>query len=162
MTTPSAATPALRTVLEADLWHRVYEYEHDDDGVRGFGAEAADKLGVDPKRILKTLVVRTSDGQLANAVLAVADMLNLKRVAKALKVKSVKMAEPAQVQQKTGYVLGGVSPLGQKTPLPMVVDSAVSQFDTVIVSGGQRGMSLELETKDFLDLANASVATIRR
>ena len=89
-------------------------------------------------------------------------MLNLKRVAKALKVKSVKMAEPAQVQQKTGYVLGGVSPLGQKTPLPMVVDSAVSQFDTVIVSGGQRGMSLELKTKDFLDLANASVVTIRR
>lgn len=162
MTTSSAATPALRTVLDADIWHRVYEYEHDDDGVRGFGAEAADKLGVDPKRILKTLVVKTSDGQLVNAVLAVADMLNLKRVAKALKVKSVKMAEPAQVQQKTGYVLGGVSPLGQKTPLPMVMDLAVQQYETVIVSGGQRGMSLEVTTQDFLDLTEASVVTIRR
>src|SRR5699024_12771606 len=160
MTSSAAPTPALRAVLDTRIWHQVYHYEHD-DALKGFGAEAADKLGVDPKRILKTLVVRTSDGQLANAVLAVADMLNLKRVAKALKVKSVKMAEPAQVQQKTGYVLGGVSPLGQKTPLPMVVDSAVSQLDTVIVSGGQRGMSLELKTKDFLDLANASVVRIR-
>ncbi|WP_022870881.1 aminoacyl-tRNA deacylase [Yaniella halotolerans] len=162
MSTSSAATPAVRTVLEADLWHQVFEYEHNDDDVRGFGAEAADKLGADPQRILKTLVVRTSDGRLANAVLAVADMLNLKRVAKALKVKSVKMAEPAQVQQKTGYVLGGVSPLGQKTSLPMVVDSAVKRFDTVIVSGGQRGMSLELKTQDFLELSNATVVTIRR
>ena len=155
MSTSSAATPAIRAVLEADLWHQVYEYEHNED-------DAADKLGVDPQRILKTLVVRTSDGRLANAVLAVADMLNLKRVAKALKVKSVRMAEPAQVQQKTGYVLGGVSPLGQKTSLPMFVDDTIRQYDTVIVSGGQRGMSLELKTQDFLDISNAFVVTIRR
>lgn len=162
MTPSSATTPALRAVLDAKIWHQVYEYQHGDDAVRGYGAEAADKLGIDPKRILKTLVVRTADGQLANAVLAVADMLNLKRVAKALKVKNVKMAEPAQVHKKTGYVLGGVSPLGQKMALPMVVDTAVQQHETLIVSGGQRGMSLEVTTADFLELTGASVATIRR
>lgn len=161
MTTPTASTPALREVIEADIWHQVYEYEHD-DALKGFGAEAADKLGIDPKRIFKTLIVKTSDGRLANAVLAVADMLNPKRTAKALKAKSVKMADPAQVQTKTGYVLGGVSPLGQKTTLPLVVDSAIQAQDTIIVSAGQRGMSLELYVTDFLNLTDATVATIRR
>lgn len=159
--TSSAVTPALRAVLDADIWHRVYEYDHE-DGVHGFGAEAADKLGIDPKRIFKTLVVKTSDGRLVNAVLTVADMLNFKRVAKALKVKSVKMAEPTQVQTKTGYVIGGVSPLGQTSVLPMIVDSAVQQHETVIVSGGRRGMSVEVKTSDFLSLTDAGVAVIHR
>lgn len=160
-TTPSGATPALRTVLEADLWHRVYEYDHD-DAVKGFGAEAADKLGIDPRNIYKTLVVTTPTGQCVNAVLAVADMLHPKRVAKALKVKSVHMADPGRAQQKTGYVLGGISPLGQKTRIPMLVDTTVEQLDTMIISGGQRGMSLELRVTDFLELTAAQVAHIRR
>lgn len=161
MTTSAASTPALCAVIEAGIWHQVYEYEHD-DALKGFGAEAADKLEIDPKRIFKTLIVKTSDGRLANAVLAVADMLNPKRVAKALKTKSAKMAEPAHVQTKTGYVLGGVSPLGQKTALPLVVDTAVRDQETLIISGGQRGMSLELNVADFLELTDATVATIRR
>lgn len=106
-------TPALRTVSEAGLWHRVYDYQHD-DAVKGFGVEAADKLDVDPKRIFKTLLVSTPQGNLANAILAVADMLSLRRTAKVLGVKKVTMAPAALVEKKTGYVLGGVSPLGQK------------------------------------------------
>lgn len=161
MTSPAAPTPALRAVRETDIWHQVHQYEHD-DALKGFGAEAADKLGIDPKRIFKTLVVKTSDGQLVNVVLAVADMLNPKRVAKALKVKSVKMAEPSQVQTKTGYVLGGISPLGQKTSLPMLVDTSIQDHETLLISGGQRGMSLELGVQDFLALSQAILAHIRR
>lgn len=161
MTSSAAPTPALRAVLDTRIWHQVYHYEHD-DALKGFGAEAADKLGVDPKRIFKTLVVKTSDGQLVNVVLAVADMLNPKRVAKVLQVKSVRMAEPVQVQTKTGYVLGGISPLGQKTMLPMLVDASIRDHQTLIISGGQRGMSLELEVDDFLELSQATVAHVRR
>lgn len=159
---PSAApTPALRAVLDTHIWHQVYQYDHD-DALKGFGAEAADKLGVDPKRIFKTLVVTTTDSQFVNVVLAVSDMLNLKRVATVLQVKSVKMAEPSQVQTKTGYVLGGISPLGQKTVLPMFVDTSIRDHETLIISGGQRGLSLELGVDDFLDLSHATVAHVRR
>lgn len=161
MTADTAPTPALRAVIDAGIWYNVYQYHHD-DALKGFGAEAAEKLEIDPRLIFKTLVVKTSDGRLANAVLAVADMLNPKRVAKALQVKSVKMAEPSKVQSKTGYVLGGISPFAQKTALPMVVDTAVHNHETMIVSGGQRGMSLEIGTADFLELTDATVATIRR
>lgn len=161
MNARDTSTPALRLVVEAGLWHRVYEYQHD-DAVKGFGAEAADKLEVDPKRIFKTLLVITPQGYLANAVLAVADMLNLKRTAKALGVKKVTMASAMLVEKKTGYVLGGVSPLGQKTNLPIVVDSSVSEHQTLLVSAGQRGRSLELGVKDFVGLTDAQIATIRR
>jgi len=154
-------TPALRTVSEAGLWHRVYDYQHD-DAVKGFGVEAADKLDVDPKRIFKTLLVSTPQGNLANAILAVADMLSLRRTAKVLGVKKVTMAPAALVEKKTGYVLGGVSPLGQKTVLPVVVDSTATEDETVLVSAGQRGKSLELGVEDLLTLTNATVATIRR
>src|SRR5690625_2986571 len=99
MSTQDSSTPALQAVGEAGLWHRVYNYQHD-DAVKGFGAEAADKLDVDPKRIFKTLLVITPQGNLANAILAVADMLSLKRVAKALGVKKVAMAPAALVDKK--------------------------------------------------------------
>ncbi|HIW46215.1 MAG TPA: aminoacyl-tRNA deacylase [Candidatus Yaniella excrementigallinarum] len=161
MSTQDSSTPALQAVGEAGLWHRVYNYQHD-DAVKGFGAEAADKLDVDPKRIFKTLLVITPQGNLANAILAVADMLSLKRVAKALGVKKVAMAPAALVEKKTGYVLGGVSPLGQKTVLPVIVDTTATEDQTLLVSAGQRGKSLELNVEDLLALTNAKIATIRR
>lgn len=161
MSSQDSSTPALRAVDEAGLWHRVYDYQHD-DAVKGFGAEAADKLDVDPKRIYKTLLVITPQGNLANAILAVADMLSLKRIAKALGVKKVTMAPAALVEKKTGYVLGGVSPLGQKTVLPVVVDSTATEDETLLVSAGQRGRSLELGVEDFLALTNAKISIIRR
>src|SRR5699024_12354590 len=104
MSTQDSSTPALQAVGEAGLWHRVYNYQHD-DAVKGFGVEAADKLDVDPKRIFKTLLVITLQGNLANEILAVADMLSLKHVAKALCVKKDAMTPPAVDEKKTGYVL---------------------------------------------------------
>src|SRR5699024_7320644 len=133
---------------EAGLWHRVYNYQHD-DAVKGFGAEAADKLDVDPKRIFKTLLVITPQGNLANAILAVADMLSLKRVAKALGVKKVAMGPVMIDEKETGYVLGGVSTQGLKTVLPVIVDTTATVDQTLLVSAGQRGKSLELIVEDI-------------
>lgn len=159
--TAAIATPALQALVDASIWHRVYTYEQKSSG-KGFGADAAEKLGIAPERIYKTLLVESSDGQLANAVVAVADMLHTKRVATALGTKRVEMAEPNLAQQKTGYVLGGISPLGQKTQLPLIADISVQKHDTIWVSGGRRGVSVELRVADFIALTAAIVADISR
>lgn len=156
-----AATPALAAVGAASLWHRVHTYHHD-PAVRQFGDEAAEQLGIDPARIYKTLVITTADGRLANAVLAVADMLNLKLLAKALGVKQVVMADAGLAMRKTGYVLGGISPVGQKSTIATVIDTSVHDHETVFVSGGQRGLSLELLVPDVVQLTSGIVAPIRR
>lgn len=155
------ATPALQSLAVANIWHRVYTYDHQASG-KGFGLEAAHKLEIAPERIYKTLLVGSSDRELANAVVAVADMLHLKRLADALGVKRVEMADPKLAQQKTGYVLGGISPLGQKTRLPLVVDDSVCAHETIWVSGGRRGVSIELRVSDFLTITSAVVANISR
>src|SRR5699024_8269344 len=146
MSTQDSSTPALQAVGEAGLWHRVYNYQHD-DAVKGFGAEAADKLDVDPKRIFKTLLVITPQGNLANAILSVSDMISLKRFAKALGVRKVAMSPAALVEKNTVYVLGEVSPLGKKTVLPVIVDTTATEHQTLLDSAGQRGKSLELNVE---------------
>lgn len=158
---PRAATPALALVASAGVWHRLYEYDHDATK-HNFGHAAAENLGLDPQQLYKTLIVATPDGLLVNAVLAVADMLDLKQLAKALAVKSVEMADPRAAQRKTGYVVGGISPLGQQTRLSTVIDTSVHDHDTVWVSGGRRGLSLELRVADLLELSQATVAHMRR
>ena len=156
-----AATPALATLASAGVWHRVYEYDHD-SATDSYGHEAAQKLGIDPGRLYKTLIVTTPEGRLANAVLAVAHMLDLKRLAKALDVKSVEMADPKVAQRKTGYVLGGISPLGQKSVLPTILDSSTQEHQTIWVSGGRRGLSLELQVPDLVELTQGKTVDIRR
>lgn len=156
-----AATPALATLDSAGVWHRVYEYDHD-SATDSYGHEAAQKLGIDPGRLYKTLIVTTPEGRLANAVLAVAHMLDLKRLAKALDVKSVEMADPKVAQRKTGYVLGGISPLGQKSDLPTILDSSTQEHQTIWVSGGRRGLSLELQVPDLVELTQGKTVDIRR
>ena len=158
---PRAATPALAVVVSVGVWHQLYEYNHDST-TDNFGYVAAAQLGIDPRRLYKTLVVVTPDGLLVNAVIAVTDLLHLKRLAKVLDVKSVEMADPLVVQRKTGYVLDGISPLGQQTPLPTVMDTSVREHDTVWISGGRRGLSLELRVTDLSGLSQATVAQIRR
>jgi Cys-tRNA(Pro)/Cys-tRNA(Cys) deacylase len=143
------------------VWHRVYEYTHDRDET-SFGSEAVKKLGVDPGRLYKTLVVETHDGQLANALVAAADMLNFRQMARALDVKSVRLADATKAQRKTGYVLGGIAPVGQKTALPTVIDTTVDTHETVWVSAGRRGLSVELKVTDLLNLSRGIVAPIRR
>src|SRR5699024_8276951 len=156
MSTQDSSTPALQAVGEAGLWHRVYNYQHD-DAVKGFGAEAADKLDVDPKLIFKTLLVITPQGNLANAILAVADMLSLKRVAKALGVRQVAIAPAVIVEKTTCYVLGGVSPMGQKAVLPAIVDPTATAAQTLLVSAGQRRKSLEFNVEALLALTYAKI-----
>ncbi len=161
MTVGQTSTPALRTLVEGQVWHRVYVYDPE-NSPKGFGVEAAEKLGLEVERIYKTLLVESADGQLANAVVAVADMLHLKRLAAALDTKRVEMADPKLAQHKTGYVLGGISPLGQKAVLPLIADLTVQNHDTIWVSGGRRGVSVELQVSDFLNLTDAVVAHISR
>lgn len=161
MTKTGKATPALQVLERAGAWYRVYQYDHESSS-QGYGVEAAQKLGIDRERIYKTLIVESNTGHLANAVLAVADMLSLKDVAQALGVKRVQMADTAKAQQKTGYVLGGISPLGQKSRLTTLLDDSVLTHDTVWVSGGQRGLSLELRTEDLVELIAGQVRRIRR
>ncbi len=160
-TRQTGATPAIGALIASNRWHRVYEYDHDSTAAH-YGHEAVKKLAVDPERLYKTLVVISPDHQVANALVAVADMLDFKGLSKVLDVRSVRMADAAVAQRKTGYILGGISPLGQKTTLPTVLDDSAAQHDTVWVSGGRRGLSLELQVADLVALTQATVANIRR
>lgn len=155
------ATPAIAALVASNMWHRVYEYDHDNTTAR-YGHEAVEKLAVDPQRLYKTLVVVSPDNRVANALVAVADKLNFKRLSITLDARSVRMADAAVAQRKTGYVLGGISPVGQQAILPTVLDDSVLEHETVWVSGGRRGLSLELQVSDLLSITQATVANIRR
>ena len=114
---------------------------------------------MDPHRIFKTLIAET-DGRLVCAVVPVASKLNLKALAAAVRAKKAEMADPARAQRATGYVLGGISPLGHKTPLAVVVDLSCADFDTMFVSAGRRGLQVELAPEDLIALTAAELADI--
>ncbi|MDH4144329.1 MAG: Cys-tRNA(Pro) deacylase [Acidimicrobiia bacterium] len=163
-----AATPAVRVLDRAKVGYTVHTYDHD-PRADGYGAEAADALGLDPHRVFKTLLV-AADGLRAPAAVGIAavgivpvsSQLDLKAVATALGAKRAAMADPADAQRLTGYVLGGISPLGQKRALPTVLDDSARDFDTVFVSGGRRGMEIELAPDDLARLTDAVVARVRQ
>lgn len=152
-------TPAILTARKHNLDFFVHDYEHD-LSAESFGMEASEKLGVDPKQVFKTLVVADSDGKLYVAILPVSHSLSLKKCAKAMGVKKVSMADPKQVEASTGYVLGGVSPLGQKKRLPTVIDSTAKGFATIYVSAGKRGLEIELSSQDLANILDAKFANI--
>ena len=154
-------TPAINLLRKSKVPHSIHEYEHEASS-ESFGLEAAEKLGIDPERVFKTLVVNLDKGQMAVGVVAVSSMLNMKRMAKACGAKKAAMASPAEVQRATGYVLGGVSPLGQKRRLKTIVDSSASDFETIFVSAGRRGMDIELNPGDLVRLLNATHASIQQ
>ncbi len=154
-----AATPALDALSRRAIAYRLHEYEHDPGAA--YGLEAAQALGTDPARVFKTLVVAVGSG-LAVAVLPVDTELDLKRMAHALGVKKVTMAEPAVAERATGYVVGGISPIGQKRRLSTVVDESASGWPTVFVSGGHRGLELELAPTDLVALTGAALAPVAR
>jgi Cys-tRNA(Pro)/Cys-tRNA(Cys) deacylase len=135
-------------------------YEHD-PGARSFGLEAAAVLGLPPEQVFKTLLVDTGEG-LAVAIVPVAGQLDLKAMAAALGVKRVTMADPAAAQRSSGYVVGGISPIGQKRALPTVVDESAELFDVIYVSGGRRGLDLGLSPTDLVRVTHAVVADIGR
>ena len=151
-----ARTPAIAAAEKAKVAHSVHEYEHDPKA-GAYGLEAAERLGVDPARVLKTIVVDL-DGTLEVAIVPVAAQVDLR----ALGGKRSRMAEPRDVERSTGYVLGGVSPLGQRRRLPTTVDSSALEHETVFVSAGRRGLELELDPNDLVRLTGASVRPVAR
>jgi Cys-tRNA(Pro)/Cys-tRNA(Cys) deacylase len=157
----TAGTPALAALAAAGVPHTAHAYDHDPRSTVGYGLEAAEVLGVEPERVFKTLMTSV-DGALTVAVVPVTGKLDLKALAQAAGGKKAVMADPAAAERATGYVVGGISPLGQKTPHPTVVDETVWLFDTVFVSGGRRGLDVELTPDDLVRLTSATVAAIAR
>ncbi|AEG01594.1 Cys-tRNA(Pro) deacylase [Methylomonas methanica] len=146
-------TPAINLAKKHHIAHRVHEYAHDPSS-ESYGLEAAEKLGVSADRVFKTLVAELDNRSLAVGVVPVSAMLNMKLFAKAAGAKKATMANPADVERSTGYVLGGVSPLGQKKRLKTVIDSSAQQYDTIYVSAGRRGLEIELSPMDLQKLLN--------
>ncbi len=144
-------TPAINLAKKHKIKHSVHQYEHDDNAA-SYGLEAAQKMDTDPQRIFKTLVVSLEDASLAVAIIPVQHMLSLKAMAKALGAKKAVMADKDAVQRSTGYVLGGVSPLGQKKRLKTVLDESALAYSTIYVSAGKRGLEIELSAEDLLRL----------
>ena len=154
------ATPAIAALMRLRIEFTLHEYEHA-DGVTDYGAEAARELGVDASRIYKTLLTEV-DGVSTVGVVPVVGMLDLKALARARGGKRASMADPAVAEAKTGYVLGGVSPVGQRTPSPTVIDESAKQFETVFVSGGKRGLDIELSPHDLARATTGEWAPITR
>jgi Cys-tRNA(Pro)/Cys-tRNA(Cys) deacylase len=153
-------TPAVTVVARAGVEFDVHRYDHDPDAP-SYGAEAAEALGVDPERVFKTLVVLV-DGKPAVAVVPVTGELDLKALAASLGGRKAEMAHPNEAERVTGYVVGGISPLGQKRKLRTVVDASASRWPTVFVSAGRRGLELELPPGDLTRLAGAELAAVGR
>lgn len=153
-------TPAINAAKKAKIPYTVHQYVHDPTA-SSYGKEAAEKLGLDEARVFKTLVVELDNGSLAVAVIPVSAMLGLKQLAKAAGAKRAAMADKALVARATGYVLGGVSPLGQKKRLPTFIDSSAASFPTIFVSAGRRGLDIELKPADLAGLTGATLAAIR-
>lgn len=158
--TDAAGTPATVALTRAGVAFTAHAYEHDPRAA-AYGLEAAQKLGIDPDRVFKTLLA-TVDGALAVGIVPVAQQLDLKALAQALGGKRAEMADPAVAERRTGYVVGGISPIGQKTALPTVLDESAILCETVFVSGGRRGLDLELAPDDLLAVTGGRYAPIAR
>ncbi|MEJ2610754.1 MAG: Cys-tRNA(Pro) deacylase [Candidatus Thiodiazotropha sp.] len=154
-------TPAVDVAKKAGITFTTHAYEHDPQHP-SFGEEAAEKLGLQAQRVFKTLVVSIDGKGLAVGVVPVSSKLDLKAMAKALKVKKVAMADAKAVERSSGYVLGGVSPLGQKRLLPTVIDLSAQDFSSIYVSAGRRGLEIELNALDLVQLLSASLAEIKK
>ncbi len=156
----SGGTPATQALTAAGLAFVPHVYVHQDT-TESYGLEAASALGVEPSRVFKTLVAAV-DRRLTVAVVPVDGQLDLKALASACGAKRAELAEPSAAERSSGYVLGGISPIGQRKVLPTVVDDSALGFATVYVSGGRRGFDVELAPADLVAVTDATVAPIRR
>lgn len=152
-------TPAITLLQKKRIQHKVLKYEHDANAA-SFGLEAVEKLNLNASSVFKTLVVSNELGKLAVAIVPVDTKLSEKKMAKALGVKKVAMAQADAVMASTGYVLGGVSPLGQKKSLPTMLDATAAPQAVIYVSAGKRGLEVELSPKDLAQLTRGKFADI--
>jgi Cys-tRNA(Pro)/Cys-tRNA(Cys) deacylase len=150
-------TPATALLAKQKVTHRVHTYDH--GAGQAYGPEAAERLGLDPERVFKTLVAEV-DGTLTVGVVPVSATLDLKALADAVGGKRARMADVAAAERATGYVAGGISPLGQRKRLPIVIDTSAQRWETVFCSGGRRGLEIELAPADLVRLCGATVAAI--
>ncbi|OPA93458.1 aminoacyl-tRNA deacylase [Pseudomonas fluorescens] len=154
-------TPALDLLKKVRAEHRIHSYGHDPKAA-SYGLEAAEKLGLDPAQVFKTLLASSEKGELLVAVVPVVGSLDLKALAHAAGVKKVEMADPAAAQRSTGYLLGGISPLGQKKRLRTFIDVTAEPFATIFVSAGRRGLEVELSAQVLAEHTQAKFAEIGR
>lgn len=154
-------TPAIKLLQKRSIEHQVLTYEHDPDA-RAYGLEAAEKLGLDPAHVFKTLIVELDSGPLAMGIVPVAQTLNMKAMARACAARKAQLAERKDAERATGYVMGGISPLGQKKRLPCVLDKSATDLQTVYVSGGKRGLDLALAPGALIELLEAKLESIAR
>ncbi len=159
-------TRAVDVARRAGIPHTVHEYAHDDRaalraGGRGYALEAVDALGIDAARVFKTIVVDV-DGRLGLAIVPADAEVDLKAAADALGGRKATIAQAADAERATGYVLGGISPLGTRRPLPVALDTSAATFATIHVSAGRRGLEIELRAADLLDLTKGVLAPVAR
>jgi Cys-tRNA(Pro)/Cys-tRNA(Cys) deacylase len=162
----SQGTRAVEVARRAGIAHTVHEYAHDArsslrEGGRGYALEAVDALGIDARRVFKTIVVGV-DGRPGLAVVPADAEVDLKAVADALGGRKASIAPPAEAERATGYVLGGISPLGTRRALPTVVDASAAAWPTIHVSAGRRGLEIELAAADLVALTRGSLAPVAR
>ena len=153
--------PALDLLKKHRAEHRVHSYEHDPKSA-SYGLEAAEKLGLDPQQVFKTLLASSEKGELLVAVVPVVGTLDLKALAHAAGVKKCEMADPAAAQRATGYLVGGISPLGQKKRLRTFIDESAQNFATIHVSAGRRGLEVELAAAVLAEHTQGKFAGIGR
>ncbi len=156
-------TPAVDAAKKARIRYVIHSYAHD-PATDSYAMEAAEALGIDAARVFKTLVVTLNDDprRLAVAVVPAAGQLNLKALASAAGTKHAHVAVPQDAERATGYVVGGISPLGQRKCLPLFLDETALAYDTVFVSGGRRGLEIELSPHDLLKLTGGKTAALAR
>jgi Cys-tRNA(Pro)/Cys-tRNA(Cys) deacylase len=156
----SQGTPATVALTKAKIEFSAHSYDHD-PAAKSYGLEAAEALGLAPEQVFKTLLVEV-DGKLMVGVVPVGKQLDLKAIAAAAGGKKAVMADPAAAERTTGYVVGGISPIGQKRALPTVVDSTATDHPTIYVSGGRRGLDIGLSPADLIAVTKARTAPIAR
>lgn len=154
-------TPATKVLDKAGIAYTLHRYEHDPQA-ESYGGEAADKLGLDPAQVFKTLLASTETGELLVAVVPVNGQLDLKLLAKAAGAKKMAMADPVAAQRSTGYLLGGISPLGQKKALRTFIDASAEQWSQLYISAGRRGLEIALQPADLASQIRATFTCIGR
>ncbi|OCL87860.1 Cys-tRNA(Pro)/Cys-tRNA(Cys) deacylase YbaK [Aliarcobacter thereius] len=152
-------TPAINILKKNKCDFKIHKYDHD-PACTNFGDEAVEKLGLDANQVYKTLLVELSPKELVVCVLPVSNTLSLKDVANSFDVKKAQMAQKDEAQKVTGYLLGGISPLGQKKLLRTILDESVRKFENIFISGGKRGLDIEVKVKDLETILKAKVAKV--